>query len=85
MYANNIDLENVIPISVKNLSSLDIYHFGWNIWNHFKTQKQEKIAFFLKIVFAQALKDSEVKSIKRHLRDDERKGIIVITQNLSDS
>lgn len=82
-YSQNIDFETVNPIEINNLSSLDIYHFGWNIWNHFKVTKQEKMALFLKIVFAETLKDAEVESIKRHLKDDEKKGIIKITDNLS--
>ncbi|MCL1670498.1 hypothetical protein [Elizabethkingia ursingii] len=84
MYSNKSDFENVVPIKVNNLLSLDIYHFGWNIWNHFKVGKQERIAVFLKLVFANILKDVEVESIKSHLKDDEQKGIIKIAENLSD-
>lgn len=83
-YSKNQDFENVKSIKVNNLSSLDIYHFGWNIWNHFKVTKQEKIALFLKKVFAETLNGVEVESIKSHLKDDERKGIIKITDSLSD-
>ncbi len=84
LYLKNQDFENVKSIKVNSLSSLDIYHFGWNIWNYFKVTKQEKIAHFLKIVFTETLNGVEVESIKRHLKDDERKGIIKITDNLSD-
>lgn len=84
LYSKNQDFENIKSIKVNSLSSLDIYHFGWNIWNYFKVTKQENIALFLKIVFAETLNGVEVESIKRHLKDDERKGIIKITDNLSD-
>jgi hypothetical protein len=41
------------------------------------------IAHFLKKVFPDILKDVEVETIKRHLKDDERKGIIKIQESLS--
>lgn len=84
IYAENLDFESLKSIGVKNLSTLDIYHFGWNIWNHFKVNNQLKTAHFLKTVFPRTLKDVEVESIKRHLKDDEQKGIITITDNLSE-
>lgn len=67
---------------VKDLSNLDLYHFGWNLWNYFKPIKQEEVSKLLKMAFS-ALKDIEVDSIKSHLKDDPKKGIIKITDNLS--
>ncbi len=83
MYAEKIDSQNIRPIKVKELASSDIYHFGWNIWNHFKIGKQEQMAQFLKTVFAECLKDVEIESIKKHLKDDELKGIIKIVEELN--
>lgn len=84
IYAEKIDFHNVVPIKVKKLGSSDIYHFGWNIWNHFKIGKQEQMAQFLKTVFTECLKDVEIESIKKHLKDDEQKGIIKIVEDISD-
>ena len=82
MFAEKLDFENITPIKVKNLSNLDLYHFGWNLWNYFKPIKQEEVSKLLKMAFS-ALKDIEVDSIKSHLKDDPKKGIIKITDNLS--
>ena len=82
MYAEKLNFENIKPIIVKDLSNLDLYHFGWNLWNHFKPIKQEDISKLLKMAFL-ALKDIEVDSIKSHLKDDPKKGIIKIIDNLS--
>lgn len=82
MYAEKLNFEHIKPIIVKDLSNLDLYHFGWNLWNHFKPIKQEEISKLLKKVFL-ALEDIELDSIKSHLKDDPKKGIIKITDNLS--
>lgn len=82
MYAEKLDFENIKPIKVTDLSNLDLYHFGWNLWNHFKPIKQEEVSKLLKMAFL-ALEDIEVDSIKSHLKDDSKKGIIKITDNLS--
>lgn len=82
-YSKNEEISPDISIKINGLSNLDLYHFGWNIWKYFDVSKQNEIAMFLKKIFADALKDVEVESIKRHLKDDEQKGIITITDNLS--
>lgn len=83
-YANRLDLNNLKPVIIKSdLSALDLLHFGWNIWNHFRINNQNNAAHFLKRVFAVPLKDMEVETIKKHLKDDELKGIIKIQEDLS--
>jgi hypothetical protein len=84
LYAEKKSFQNIKPINVKGLSNLDFYHFGWNIWKHFKVGKQEKVSSFLKSVFANYLKDVEPDTIKSHLKDDELKGIIKIRKSLSE-
>jgi len=85
LYANNLILDKLQPIKTNNkLLTIDILHFGWNIWNHFKVSKQIDIAYFLKKVFPDILKDVEVDTIKSHLKDDELKGNIKIKENLSE-
>lgn len=82
-YMNRLDEKELNPVKVKELSALDLRHFGWNIWNYFKPRNQMDIANFLKIVFPDVFKDIEVKSIKRHLKDDELKGVIKILEELT--
>lgn len=67
----------------KILKPLDLYHFGWNIWNHFRVGKQDVIVKLLKVIFATKLSDVDVKTIKSHLKDDEKKGKIIIKEDLS--
>ena len=85
LYADKLNLEKLRSIKTgKDLSTVDISHFGWNIWNHFKVGKRIEIAHFLKRVFPDIIKDVEVESIKSHLKDDELKGIIKIQKSLTE-
>jgi len=84
-YPTLVPIIKIIPVTIsKELSSVDIYHFGWNIWNHFKSTNQEEIAHFLKIVFAQTLKDVEdEETIKKKLRLSDGKCKIKILEDIS--
>ena len=56
------------PIAIDaTLKSIDLMHFGWNIGNQFKKTGIET-ATFVKRVFAERLKESEISTIKRKLR-----------------
>jgi len=83
IYAEAINFEKIKPVKVKDLSNLDLYHFGWNIWNYFRVGRQDRVAQFLKMTFHDALKDVEENSIKTHLKDDENKGLIRIVQDFT--
>jgi hypothetical protein len=87
LYAERKEFRNVSPLKEGNqLSTTDILHFGWNIWNHFrqfKVGKQEDMAAFLKVLFSHTLREVEIESIKKHLKDDELKGIIKIKEDIS--
>lgn len=83
IYINNLDLKELKPIKVKELTINDLRHYGWNIWNHFKPRNQMDMALFLKGIFPDVFKDAEVESIKRHLKDDEKKGVIKIRKEIS--
>ena len=78
LYADQVPLTDIRPIKVKDLSALDLYHFGWNIWKYLNVSKQDDIALFLKKVFAHNLSDIEPDSIKSHLKDDPKKGRILV-------
>ncbi len=82
-YMNKLEEKELKPVKVKELSSLDLRHFGWNIWNYFKPRNQMDIANLLRIVFPDVFRGVEVKSIKRHLKDDELKGVIKIRENIN--
>lgn len=82
MYMNRLGEKELKPVKVKELSALDLRHFGWNIWNYFKPRNQMNIANFLKIVFPDIFKGVEMVSVKRHLKDDELKGMIKIKESL---
>jgi hypothetical protein len=82
VYINELDVKELKPVKVKELTAIDLRHFGWNIWNYSKPRNQMDIAFFLKMVFPDIFKDTEVDSIKRHLKDDELKEVIKIQERL---
>ena len=84
IYTDKLNFKMLCPIKAKELLPIDIFHFGWNIWNYFKIGKQMDIAYFLKKIFPDILKDAEVETIKSHLKDEERKGIIKIKESLSE-
>lgn len=77
------DFSKYPSVEIKGLNNLDLYHFAWSIWNHFRVGKQDVIVKFLKVIFKQKLLDIDVKTIKSHLKDDENKGIVKIKEDLS--
>ena len=83
LYSIKEDILNNISIYTNGLTNLDLYHFGWNIWNHFRPIKQEEVSKLLKNVFV-SLDDIDLESIKSHLKDEPKKGIIKILENLAD-
>ena len=83
-YSNGeTNFSNYPPISLVNLYKYNLYHFGWNIWNHFRVGEQDVIAKLLKIIFAEKFSRTSIKTIKSHLKDDEKKGRIIIKEDLS--
>ncbi len=84
VYANDLSPKKLQPVRVKELSITDLRHFGWNIWATDKRRSQMDVASFLKVVFPNVFGDTETDSIKRHLKDDERKGVIKIKENLTE-
>lgn len=83
LYSKKEEIPNDISVHTKGLTNLDLYHFGWNIWNYFKPIKQEEISKLLKSVFV-SLDDIDLDSIKSHLKDEPQKGNIKIQENLTD-
>ncbi|WP_346863374.1 hypothetical protein [uncultured Draconibacterium sp.] len=83
-YAEKKPISEIQSVEVKKINSIDLYHFGWNIWNHFRIGNQLQMAAFLKKVFPSILGNVETETIKRHLKDDEQRGIIQIRKSLSE-
>ena len=81
-YSTGTELKDVEPVRVKDLQNIDLYHFGWNIWNHFRINKQDDIALFLKIVFAKNLKDVDTDTIRKKLTFNEGKRKIILQEKL---
>lgn len=86
-YSNGeTDFSNYSSISVKDLKPLDLYHFGWNIWNHFKDEDRRKqviIAVLLKAIFPEKLSNNSINTIVSHLKSHKEKGKIKIKEDLS--
>jgi len=76
-YYSGIKLnDDIQPVIVKELSNGDLFHFGWNIWNHFKTVrncKQDEIAHFLNAIFVRQLKDADTDTIRKKLTFNQGK------------
>jgi len=83
LYSKKEGISNDISVHTKGLTNLDLYHFGWNIWNYFRPIKQEEISKLLKTVFF-SLDDIDLDSIKSHLKDEPQKGNIKIQEDLTD-
>ena len=83
LYSVKENILNNISVYTEDLTNLDLYHFGWNIWNHFRPIKQEEVSKLLKNVFV-SLDDIDLESIKSHLKDEPKRGIIKIQENLTD-
>ncbi|MFV0467413.1 MAG: hypothetical protein ACK5MK_00635 [Dysgonomonas sp.] len=81
-YSTGTELKNVEPIRVNDLQNIDLYHFGWNLWNHFRINTQGDIALFLKKAFARNLKDVETDTIRKKLTLNEGKFRIVIEEKI---
>jgi len=83
LYSKKEGIPNDISVHTKGLTNLDLYHFGWNIWNYFRPIKQEEISKLLKTLFV-SLDDIDLDSIKSHLKDEPQKGNIKIQEDLTD-
>lgn len=81
-YSTGTELKDVEPVRVKDLQNIDLYHFGWNIWNHFRINTQDDIALFLKVVFAKNLKDVDTDTIRKKLTFREGKLQIKLEKKL---
>jgi hypothetical protein len=84
MYSEETSFEEITiqPIRIKELTTTDVCNFGWNIWNHFDISDQWEIARFLKAVFQDNLKDTDLKTVKKKLKIFEPNSTIKIQESL---
>lgn len=70
-YATEKECNKMNPPVIVNskLKPIDLMHFGWNVGNQFKKSGIE-IATFIKRVFAERLKDTEISTLKSKLRSE---------------
>jgi NADH:ubiquinone oxidoreductase subunit len=86
-YANEQSLDKTQPIKVPShkIGNNDLYHFGWNLWNHFRAnridKRQECVVEWLKAVFAN-LEHVETATIKGKLTIHDPKGTIARQKNI---
>lgn len=89
MFAKEEELKNIVPIKVlsRKISNNDLYHYGWNLWNHFRSyrddRRQECVVAWLKTVFAN-LAEIETSTVKGKLTIFDSKCNITIQKNISD-
>lgn len=84
LYSERKELVQITPIKVSDqINTTDVYHFGWNIWNHFRISDQYGMAIFLKKVFAPTLKEvSDIETIKKKFRIQDQNCTIKLNSNL---
>ena len=76
-------IDTVTPIRVNTLKTIDLMHFGWNVWHHYRGNNQRKdVAKFLKIVFSESFKEMEESTIEKLLSSRKEEGLIKIEDNL---
>ena len=76
-------LFKVEPIKVDSqLKTIDIMHFGWNIGKAFGKPRLQT-ATFIKRVFAQTLRDSEISTIERKMSHTESKCKIKLDRKIA--
>ena len=81
IYAHRKDDPIKTKINTTGLTTFDLYHYGWNMWNHFKVTKQPEVAEWLYSVFS-ALKDVDLSTIEHNLKHKANKGIIRIQKEI---
>ena len=75
-------IDTITPIRVNTLKTIDLMHFGWNVWHHYRGNNQRKdVAKFLKIVFSESFKEMEESTIEKLLSSRKEEGLIKIEDN----
>ena len=84
-FSNGVsDFSNYPSITPQELKSIDLMHFGWNIYNHFGRKNRGVILHFLKNIFRETLIDVSIETLNSKLINVGDKGKIKIKNNLLD-
>lgn len=81
LYAEGKSIPKEKPIKIKGLTTTDIYHFGWNLGNHFHIPRAVT-AKFIKDVFAKKLEESTLSTIERKLSNTDSPSTIQLIKKL---
>ena len=79
-FAPNFDASLSVK-TTRTLTTADLMHFGWNIAKPFR-KSGSHTALFLKQVFADAFRNTELQTIERKLRNNPMKGTIKINADI---
>lgn len=79
-FAPNFDASATVKTS-RALTTTDLMHFGWNIAKPFR-KSGAHTALFLKQIFADAFRNTEVQTIERKLRNNPISGTIKINPDI---
>lgn len=79
-FAPNFDASAAVKTN-RVLTTADLMHFGWNIAKPFR-KSGAHTALFLKQVFADAFRNTEVQTIERKLRNNPMAGTIKINPDI---
>lgn len=79
-FAPNFDASASVKTS-RVLTTADLMHFGWNIAKPFR-KSGAQTALFLKQVFAEAFRNTELQTIERKLRNNPMAGTIKINHDI---
>jgi hypothetical protein len=80
-YAQNNTDDIPHKINTTGLDKFELYHYGWNIWNHFDITGQEETADWLINVFS-LLKGSDRSIVKKFKHNERRIYKIPIEPNI---
>ena len=84
-FSNGVsDFSNYPSITPQELKSIDLMHFGWNIYNHFGRKNRDVVLHFLKNIFRETLINVSIDTLDSKLTNDGDKGKIKIKNNLLD-
>ena len=73
---------DIQPLHPTGLKTIDLYHYGWNMWNFFGTKQRNQASVWLQVTFA-PLRDQDSESIYRKMRDSgSLPEIIPITEDI---
>lgn len=76
-------IEDIDSIKIQKLCTIDLMHFGWNVWDLYRgDNKRKDVAKFLKTVFSKNFENMEESVIEKLLTNKGQEGLIKIEKEL---